>query len=197
MFFKKKDAALDYIVVGLGNPGKQYENSRHNVGFRMLDALAEQCGVKVTRAKFQALTGTGRIGGARVLLMKPTTFMNLSGDAVKAAADYYKLPAERIVVIFDDISLEPGHIRIRADGSAGGHNGLKSLITRLGSDRFSRIKVGVGAKPRPDLDLADWVLAAPSAADKKKIAARTDDVLAAAALLCSDKLALAQNQFNG
>ncbi len=197
MLFKKKDASLDYLVVGLGNPGKQYENSRHNVGFRMLDALAERQGVKVTRAKFQALTGTGRIGGARVLLMKPTTYMNLSGDAIRAAADYYKLPPERIIVLFDDISLEPGHIRIRAEGSAGGHNGLKSIIAQLGSEKFPRVKVGVGAKPRPDYDLADWVLAAPSAADKKKIAERTDDVLDAVELLCKDQLSLAQSRFNG
>lgn len=197
MLFKKKDASLDYIVAGLGNPGKQYENSRHNVGFRMLDALADASGIKVTRAKFQALTGTGRIGGARVLLMKPTTYMNLSGDAIRAAADYYKLPPEHIIVIFDDISLEPGHIRIRAEGSAGGHNGLKSIIAQLGSEKFPRVKVGVGAKPRPDYDLADWVLAAPSAADKKHISGRTDDVLAAVELLCKDQLSLAQSRFNG
>lgn len=197
MLFKRKDAALDYLIVGLGNPGRQYEATRHNAGYLMLDALAQRHGIRVARAKFQALTGTGRIGGARVLLMKPTTFMNASGDAVAAAAAYYKLEPAQIIVIFDDISLEPGHIRIRANGSAGGHNGLKSIIARLGSDQFPRIKVGVGAKPRPNYDLAEWVLSAPSAADKKKIAGRTGDVLDAAALLCEGKLPLAQSRYNG
>ena len=197
MLFKKDSGSLDCILVGLGNPGKEYETSRHNTGFRMLDALADDARIPVVRAKFQALVGTGTIAGAKVLLMKPTTYMNLSGEAVAQAARFYKIPPERIIVLFDDVSLEPGHIRIRAEGSAGGHNGLKSIIAQLGTQVFPRIKIGVGAKPRPDYDLADWVLGTPSAEDRKRIADRTGDVIAAAELLCQGQLALAQSKYNG
>ncbi|MEG1269160.1 MAG: aminoacyl-tRNA hydrolase [Oscillospiraceae bacterium] len=196
MFFKKKDSALDYIVVGLGNPGKKYDYSRHNTGFRMMDALACSLGTKVTRARFQSLCGTVNISGAKVMLLKPTTYMNLSGIAVREAANYYKVAPENIIVIYDDVSLDAGALRIRAEGSAGGHNGIKSLIEQLGTDKFPRIKVGVGQKPGPDYDLADWVLSMPSSADRKAIEARTDDVCEAVELLVQDRLQMAQSRFN-
>ena len=148
----------EWLVVGLGNPGKKYENTRHNTGFRVMDALCARHGVRCDRAKFQALTGEAVLGGRRALLLKPQTFMNLSGEAVRAAADFYKIPPERILVIFDDISLPVGTLRIRPKGSAGGQNGVKSIIEQLGSEQFPRIKVGIGGKPHPDYDLADWVL---------------------------------------
>lgn len=197
MFFKKKIGSLDYMVVGLGNPGKKYELTRHNVGFRMLDHIADQNRMKVTRAKWNALSATGNLAGAKVLLLKPTTFMNNSGDAVRQAANFYNLPPERVIVIYDDVTLDPGVLRIRAEGSAGGHNGIKSIIEHLGSDKFPRIKVGVGKKPRPDYDLADWVLAMPSSDDRKKIESRADDVAAALELMVKDQLTLAQSKYNG
>lgn len=149
---------VEWLVVGLGNPGKKYENTRHNTGFRVIDALCAKHAVRCDRAKFQALTGEAVLGGKGVLLVKPQTFMNLSGEAVRAAADFYKIPPEHILVIFDDISLPVGTLRIRPKGSAGGQNGVKNIIEQLGSDQFPRIKVGIGAKPHPDYDLADWVL---------------------------------------
>lgn len=149
---------VEWLVVGLGNPGKKYENTRHNTGFHVVDALCAKHGLRCDRARFQALTGEAVLGGRHVLLVKPQTFMNLSGNAVRAAADFYKIPSEHILVIFDDISLPVGSLRIRAKGSAGGQNGVKSIITQLGSEQFPRIKVGIGAKPHPDYDLADWVL---------------------------------------
>ena len=149
---------IEWLVVGLGNPGKKYENTRHNTGFRVIDALCAKHNVRCDRAKFQALTGEAMLGGKRVLLVKPQTFMNLSGEAVHAAADFYKIPVEHILVVFDDISLPVGTLRIRGKGSAGGQNGVKNIIEQLGSDLFPRIKVGIGAKPHPDYDLADWVL---------------------------------------
>lgn len=149
---------IDWLVVGLGNPGKKYENTRHNTGFRVMDAVCDTHHVRCDRSRFKALTGEATLGGHRVLLMKPQTFMNLSGEAVQAAADFYKIPPEHILVVFDDISLPVGTLRIRPKGSAGGQNGVKDIIARLASDKFPRIKVGIGAKPHPDYDLADWVL---------------------------------------
>ncbi len=196
MFFKTAGRG-EWLVVGLGNPGKKYELSRHNTGWRALDALCEKRGVKVTRARFSALTGSGALGGVKTVFLKPTTFMNLSGTAVEAAAKYHKIPPERVLVLFDDVSLAPGHIRIRADGSAGGHNGIQNIIDRLGSDKFPRVKIGVGAKPHPDADLADWVLSMPSSADRKLIEGRFDDVCAAVELIVGGKLDLAQGRYNG
>lgn len=149
---------ITHLIVGLGNPGKQYENNRHNVGFHAIDKLAEKHGIEVKSSRFHALVGEGMIGEHHVLLLKPQTFMNLSGEAVKAAADYYKIPAEQIFVFCDDVSFDVGQMRIRKKGSAGGHNGLKSIIGQLGTDGFPRLKIGVGKKPHPDYDLADWVL---------------------------------------
>ena len=150
------------IIAGLGNPGKEYENTRHNAGFMVMDALAEKIGADISEKKHKALCGKGVIGGEKVILMKPQTYMNASGIAIEAAAHFYKIPPERVLVLFDDISLPIGKLRIRKNGSAGGHNGLKSIISCLGSDQFPRVKIGVGAKPHPDYDLADWVLSTVS-----------------------------------
>lgn len=168
MFFKS--GSVSWIVVGLGNPGSQYDKTRHNVGFRVIDKLAENLGVKVNRSKFKALTATVTIGGEKVLLLKPQTYMNASGLSVEPAASFYKVPRERILVVFDDVSLPVGKIRCRADGSAGGHNGIKSLISSLGGQDFPRIKVGVGEKPHADYDLADWVLSKFTAKEEKDLA---------------------------
>lgn len=150
--------SVSYLVVGLGNPGDKYARTRHNIGFMVLEYLSEKMNVKITRSKFKALVGEGEISGKRVLFMKPQTFMNNSGEAVRDAADFYKIPPQNIIVIYDDISLQPGKMRIRQKGSDGGHNGIKSIIYHLNSNEFPRIKIGVGAKPNPEYDLADWVL---------------------------------------
>ena len=155
MLFQRDSGGAAWLIVGLGNPGEKYENTRHNVGFQVIDELAERQGKPVQRLKFKALTGLLTIGGEKALVMKPVTYMNLSGEAVRPAADFYKLPPERILVISDDVALAAGRLRIRAKGSAGGHNGLKSIIQHLGTDQFPRIRVGVGEKPHPDYDLAD------------------------------------------
>ena len=166
---------ITHIVVGLGNVGEQYERTRHNVGFVALDRIAKAVGTKVDRVKFHAYVGECRIGENRVLLMKPTTLMNRSGLAVGEAAAFYKIPAERIIVLHDEISFAPGLMRIRRKGSAGGHNGLKSLIEAVG-DGFPRIKIGVGQKPSPDYDLADWVLGKMPRSDIEAFEARLDDI---------------------
>ena len=159
MFFdKNRGAGAEWLVVGLGNPGEKYENTRHNVGFLTVDELAERARVPVQKLKHRALTNTLEVGGVKVLLMKPVTYMNLSGEAVGEAARFYKIPPERVLVISDDVSLPLGKLRIRKGGSAGGHNGLKSIIASLGTDVFPRIRIGVGAPPHPDYDMPDWVL---------------------------------------
>ena len=167
MLFQKN---VSWIVVGLGNPGSQYDRTRHNVGFRVLDKLADSLGVKINRSRFKALTATATFGGEKVLLLKPQTFMNASGLSVEPAAAFYKVPLERVLVVFDDVSLPVGKIRIRAEGSAGGHNGLKSIIASFGKQSFPRVKVGVGEKPHPDYDLADWVLGKFSSREEKDLA---------------------------
>lgn len=167
MLFGKKDTGVRWLVVCLGNPGEQYEHTRHNAGFMVADELGEQKNIPIQKLKFRALTNTAELGGEKALIMKPVTYMNLSGEAVRQAADFYKIPPERVLVVSDDVSLPPGKLRIRRSGSAGGHNGLKSIIQHLGTDQFPRIKVGVGDKPHPDYDMADWVLGKFSAADEK------------------------------
>ncbi len=160
-FFSKNKAsagAPEFLIVGLGNSGKQYELTRHNAGFLFADLLADKNSAKINKIQFKSVTATINLGGHKCLLLKPQTFMNNSGEAVKAAASFYKIPAEKIIVIFDDISLPCGKLRIRRKGSAGGHNGIKSIIYHLNSDNFPRIKLGVGEKPHPDYELADWVL---------------------------------------
>ena len=162
-------ATVSHIVVGLGNPGAKYTFTRHNAGFLTLDYVSQKLNFKIDRLKFNALTGEYMVAGKRVLFMKPQTFMNLSGEAVSAAASFYKIPPENVIVIFDDISLEPGRLRVRRDGSAGGHNGIKSIIEHLGTQSFPRIKMGVGAKPNPDYDLADWVLSTFKKDEQEKL----------------------------
>ncbi len=163
MIFKKKSfssSGPECLIVGLGNPGRQYENTRHNAGWLCMEMLSDRLGVKINKIKFKSTVGEADIGGHRCLLMKPQTSMNLSGEAVGEACRFYKIPPEKVIVIFDDISLPCGGLRIRRKGSAGGHNGIKSIIQHLGSDNFPRIKLGVGAKPHEDYDLADYVLSA-------------------------------------
>lgn len=171
MFGKRKEPSggFDFIIAGLGNPGAKYETTRHNAGFLCITRLEDKYGFKAKRLKFHALVGDTYIGSHRCIVMKPQTMMNNSGEAIKECASFYKIPPERIVVIFDDISLEPGRIRIRRKGSAGGHNGIKSIIAHLGSESFPRIKIGVGAKPNEESDLADWVLGNFSKADVPKV----------------------------
>ena len=196
MLFHRQQTGIDYLIVGLGNPGTQYENTRHNAGFAALDAAAQAWGVRVARARFSALTGAGVLGESKVLLMKPQTFMNDSGAAVGAAAAFYKLAPEQVIVIFDDVSLAPGRLRVRRSGSAGGHNGIKSIIAAIGQD-FPRVKIGVGEKPHPEYDRADWVLGRPSEADRKAIAARMDDVRGAVEMIVCGRLDAAMSKYNG
>lgn len=156
MFFKR--GKIEYIIAGLGNPGSKYEKTRHNAGFMALDLLAEKENFSFKKAKFNALIADEYIAGKRCLIMKPQTMMNLSGEAVYAAASYYNIPDEKIIIIYDDVSLDVGKIRVRRKGSAGGHNGIKSIISCLGSEDFPRVKIGVGKKPTADYDMVSWVL---------------------------------------
>lgn len=165
--FKNRQGPVEWLVVFLGNPGPKYDNTRHNAGFRAAAALEQKTGQRINRAKFRALVGDFSYGGVRILAMKPKTFMNLSGEAVEEAAHFYKIQPDHILVVCDDVSLPTGTLRLRKKGSAGGHNGLKSIIEELGTDQFPRIKMGVGQKPHPDYDLAAWVLAKFSPEDAK------------------------------
>ena len=189
--------SVEWLIVGLGNTGKEYERTRHNMGFRVTELLAERCGVKLNRLRFRALTATAEIAGKKVLLMQPQTFMNASGMAAEPAASFYRIPPERVLIISDDISLPVGRIRVRSGGSAGGHNGLKSVISALGSQEFPRIKVGVGEKPHPDYDLADWVLGRFSAQEEKALAPAIEHAADAVEVLLRDGWEKAASQFNG
>lgn len=180
---EKKDrvdggAPIEYIVAGLGNPGGKYEKTRHNAGFTAIDHIAQKCGVRIDRARFDALVGECTISGKRVLLVKPQTFMNLSGKAVGSAAGFYKVSADNIIVLSDDVTLDVGRLRARRKGSAGGHNGLKSINEHLGTELYPRIKIGVGKKPHPEYDLADWVLSELSAGDLKLMSSSFDALFA-------------------
>ncbi len=193
--FKEK-STFEYLIVGLGNPGKKYEFTRHNAGFLSVDVLCEKFNFTVNKLKFHALVGETRIDGKRCLVMKPQTMMNNSGEAVKEACNFYKIPAENVIVIFDDISLDVGKLRIRRSGSAGGHNGIKSIINHLGSDKFPRIKVGVGAKPHPDYDLADWVLSEFNKDEAKQLRQAVDKACDAVALMTKGEIEKAMSNFN-
>lgn len=197
MFFRKNTGGAEWLLVGLGNPGTQYENTRHNVGFLVADELAERQNAPIQRLKFKALTNLLTISGEKVLVMKPVTYMNLSGEAVGEAARFYKLPPERVLVITDDVSLPVGKLRIRKGGSAGGHNGLKSIIQHLGTDQFPRIKVGVGQKPHPDYDMADWVLSKFAGEDLKTITEAIRKAADAVECLIQEGPDKAMNRFNG
>lgn len=201
MLFSKKNStentgSIEYIIVGLGNPGSQYENTRHNAGFITLDTIAKKNDIKVDGLKFKSLCGTGKIGGKRVLLMKPSTFMNLSGQAVTEAMAFYKIPPEHTIVIFDDISLEPGKLRIRRKGSDGGHNGIKNIIYLSGSDKFPRIKVGVGAKPNPHWELADWVLSRFTESEMKSLTEAAENAAQSVEYMVNEQTDKAMNLFN-
>ena len=185
-----------YMIVGLGNPGKKYENTRHNAGFMALDVLEKEWGASPFGNKKTATLSKATVGGKEVLLVRPLTFMNLSGNAVHEVGSYYKIPAENIIVIADDVSMAVGRMRIRDKGSDGGHNGLKDIIRVLGTDRLMRIKIGVGQKPHPDYDLADWVLGKIPKEDLPSLKEVLETVPGAARLLIGGDLAKAQNQYN-
>lgn len=207
MFFRRKgekeytqsdgmNSGIEYIIVGLGNPGRQYAGTRHNAGFITVDSLAEKLGVKIDRIKFKSVCCQATVGGKRVLLLKPQTFMNNSGEAVVQATKFYKIPPERTIIIFDDISLEPGQLRIRRKGSDGGQKGMRSIIYLSGSDAYPRIKMGVGAKPNPSWDLADWVLSGFKKDEAEKLMSAVDKAHAALELMVNGGIDMAMNKFN-
>ncbi len=184
-----------YIIVGLGNPGTQYEHTRHNVGFEVIDRLAEKHDIRVTERKHRAFCGRGMIGGQKVMLVKPQTFMNLSGESVKSAADFYQTGPDRLIVVYDDVSLAPGQLRIRAKGSAGGHNGIKNIIAQLGTQEFLRVKVGVGKKPER-MDLADYVLSHFSKGEWERMEEAFNEAADAVGVMIADGAETAMNRFN-
>ena len=186
-----------WLIVGLGNPGKEYTRTRHNCGFRALDILADKLGCKVDKGKFQGLYGQCNYRGKKLLLLKPQTYMNLSGRSVLQLSAYFNVPPQRIIVMFDDISLEPGRLRIRKDGSAGGHNGIKSIISELGSQDFPRVKIGVGSKPTPEYDLADWVLSSFSALEEKALVPALERAADAALCILEHGVPEACNRYSG
>ena len=192
----KNTAPITHIVVGLGNIGQKYERTRHNAGFLAIDHIAERCGVRLDRVKFHSTVAEAALGGARVLLMKPSTLMNNSGVAVGEAAAFYKIEPENIIILHDEISFDPGIIRIRRKGSAGGHNGLKSIISHISSEDFPRVKIGVGKKPSPEYDLADWVLGQLPASELNAISARFPDIYSAVELIILGKTDEAMNKYS-
>lgn len=194
MFGRAKES---WLIVGLGNPGKEYAATKHNCGFRAIDLIAQQLQCKIDKGKFQGLYGQTVYQGKRLFLLKPQTFMNLSGRSVLQMSAYYNIPPQRIIVLFDDISLPPGRLRIRSDGSAGGHNGIKSIISELGSEEFPRVKIGVGAKPHKDADLAQWVLSGFSAEEEKALSVSLKNAAESALLIVEKGVYEAANRFNG
>ena len=190
---KPKAGPIEYLIVGLGNPGIQYEGTRHNVGFMVLDYIAKQCNVSIDRMKFKGMTCDTTLNGKRVLLL---TYMNLSGDSVRDAMNFYKLTPDRVIVVYDDISLQPGKLRIRLKGSHGGQNGMRSIIEQCGTDTFPRIKMGIGSKPNPGWDLADWVLSKFSTQELKSLEQAIDNAYQAASLMVQGKANEAMNQYN-
>ena len=194
MFGKKQES---WLIVGLGNPGKEYERTRHNCGFMAVDILADKLGCKVDKGKFQGLYGQCNYGGTKLFLLKPQTYMNLSGRSVLQLSSYFSIPPQRIIVLFDDISLDVGRLRCRADGSAGGHNGIKSIISELGSQDFPRVKIGVGGKPHENADLADWVLSGFSANEQKELKSALERAGDAALCIVDKGVGEACNRYNG
>ena len=194
MFGRKSES---WLIVGLGNPGKEYTKTRHNCGFRAIDILAEKLGCKVDKGKFQGLYGQVTYNGRKLYLLKPQTYMNLSGRSILQLSAYFSIPPQRIIVLFDDISLNVGRLRIRADGSAGGHNGIKSIISELGSQDFPRVKIGVGGKPNPEQDLADWVLSSFSSSEEKELATALENAGDAALSVIDRGVQETANRYNG
>ena len=186
-----------WLIVGLGNPGKEYERTRHNAGFRAIDILADKLGCRIDKGKFQGLYSQTVYGDKKLFLLKPQTYMNLSGRSVLQLSAYFNIPPQRIIVLFDDISLAPGRLRIRADGSAGGHNGIKSIISEVGSQSFPRVKIGVGSKPTPEFNLADWVLSAFSAKEEKDLQFALANAADAALCIIDNGVPESANRFNG
>ncbi len=197
MFFRKKEplGAAEYIIAGLGNPERKYENTRHNAGFMTIDCLSEELGVRVDRIKYKSLCTTASIGDKKVLLMKPSTYMNNSGLALKEAMSFFKIPPERTIIILDDVSLDIGRLRIRRKGSDGGHNGMKNIIYLSGSDQFPRIKIGVGKKPE-QWDLADWVLSAFTTSEQKPLGEAVKNACEAVRLIVGGQTDKAMNLYN-
>ena len=194
MFGKKSES---WLIVGLGNPGREYEKTRHNAGFRAIDLLADKLNCKVDRLKFQGLYCQTLYGGRKLFLLKPQTYMNLSGRSVLQLSSYFNIPPQNIIVLFDDISLPPGRLRVRAEGSAGGHNGIKSIISEIGTQDFPRVKIGVGAKPHAEQDLADWVLSTFSAKEEKDLISALERAADAALTIIEKGVPEAANRFNG
>ena len=195
MFFRNNTGGAEWLLVGLGNPGNQYENTRHNVGFLVADELAERQNAPIQRLKFKALTNLLTISGEKVLVMKPVTYMNLSGEAVRQAVDFYKIPPERVLVVCDDVSLPVGKLRVRPTGSAGGHNGIKNIIAHLGTQDFPRIKIGTGA-PGEGGDMIDWVIGVPSQAERKVLVESFRRAIDAAECIIEHGCQKAMNDFN-
>ena len=193
MFGKKSEC---WLIVGLGNPGAKYEHTRHNCGFRAIDILAKDLGCKIDKGKFQGLYGQVNYNGKKLFLLKPQTYMNASGNSVLQLSAYFSIPPQNIIVLFDDISLPPGRLRVRGDGSAGGHNGIKSIISQLGSQDFPRVKIGVGAKA-PEQDLADWVLSGFTASEEKALAPALQNAAEAALYIIENGVSASANRYNG
>lgn len=194
--FNLKRGKIEYIIAGLGNPGSRYENTRHNAGFKAVDLLAEEEGFEIKKVKFHALIADEMIAGKRCLIMKPQTMMNLSGEAILQAAQYYNIPDENIIILYDDISLDIGKTRIRRKGSAGGHNGIKSIISCLGGEDFPRVKIGVDKKPNPEYDLASWVLGEFPKEKSKQLSSALKNSIEAAKLIVNGKIDEAMNKYN-
>lgn len=196
MLFGNKSSAVDWLVAGLGNPGQKYQNTRHNMGFLTVELLAEQRGVKLNKVKFKSAYNILSFAGHRCLVMKPQTYMNLSGEAVGEAARFYKIPADRVLVIYDDVSLPVGKLRVRPGGSAGGHNGIKSIIAHLGTQEFPRIKIGTGAPAGGGEEMVDWVIGVPSQAERKVLVESFERAILAAECVIEHGCQRAMNDFN-
>ena len=196
MLFGNKSSAVDWLIVGLGNPGQKYEKTRHNMGFLTVDLLAEKQGVKLNKVKFKSAYNILTFAGAKCLVMKPQTYMNLSGEAVREAVQFYKVPADHVLVIYDDVSLPVGKLRVRPTGSAGGHNGIKNIIAHLGTQDFPRVKIGTGAPAGVGADMIDWVIGEPSKAEKKVLLESFERAIDAAACIIEHGCQKAMNDFN-
>ena len=196
MLFGNKSSAVDWLIVGLGNPGQKYEHTRHNMGFLTVDLLAEKTGVKLNKVKFKAAYNIMNFAGCKCLVMKPQTYMNLSGEAVREAVQFYKIPADHVLVIYDDISLPVGKLRVRPTGSAGGHNGIKNIIAHLGTQDFPRVKIGVGAPEGGGAEMVDWVIGAPSQAERKVLVESFEKAIRAAECIIEHGCQKAMNDYN-